>query len=310
MNLASMLRNLRPVEAGNLHGAAALVGSAFFVSLMAALIKVLGADLPITQIVFIRQCVLAAIVLPMILRGFPGVLATSRPGLQMLRNGLTLAAMLLGFTAVVRLPLAEATSIGFTRGFFITILAIAFLGEKVGLRRWLAIGAGFAGVAVTFTPGSAAFSVYGMMSLASAMCVAGSNIAIREMAKTERASTVLAWQALGIAAATAIPACYFWQWPSFEQWLLLGLLGVISYAGQMLFILAMQWGEASFMAALDYVRLLFATAIGFAMFGAVPGANTWIGAAIIVAASLYTIHREAALRKPSGRGGETTMAGP
>jgi drug/metabolite transporter (DMT)-like permease len=288
---------LLPGEPGNLHGAAALVASAFFASLMGALIKTLGSDLPVSQIVFIRQMILIVFVLPLILRGFPGVLATSRPGLQLLRNAFTLAAMLLGFTALVHLPLAEATSIGFTRGFFMTILAVLFLGEIVGWRRWAAIGAGFAGVAITFTPGSAAFSVYGAMSLVSALCVAGSLTSIREMAKTERPVTVLAWQAVIIAAATAAPAVYWWRWPSSEQWLLLALLGVVSYATQMTAILAMKWGEASLMASLDYVRLLFATTLGYVMFGTLPGVNTWIGAAIIVVASIYTIRREAKLRK-------------
>jgi drug/metabolite transporter (DMT)-like permease len=105
----------------------------------------------------------------------------------------------------------------------------------------------------------------------------------------------------------AIPGIYLWQWPTSTQWLLLIFMGVTSYLAQMANIYAYKWGEASVLASLDYVRLLYATLFGWLVFSNLPSLATWIGAGVIVGASIYTIWREAKkkqdlTRSPAGRG--------
>lgn len=291
----------------NAKGAVTLLVAALFFTLMTTLIKLLGSDLHVTQILFVRQCVMTAIVAPMVMRGFPGALKTHRPGLQLLRIAFALVAMLAGFTAVIHLPLADATALGFAKSFFVTIFAMMILSETVGPRRWGAVAAGFIGVLVMLRPGSDGMSVYGLMAVIGAGSAGLVMVIIRLMSRTESSTTILTWQALGVGFAMAIPAFLYWRWPTPYEWTLLVAMGAVSYAGQMFNIVAYKWGEASVMASLDYTRLIYAAILGYFVFGNLPGINTWLGALIIIAASLYTIRREASRRQklvttPEGRG--------
>ena len=291
----------------NLKGAAMLMIAAALLTVMTVIIKLLGSDLHIMQILFMRQVFMTAIVAPQILRDFPGSLETTRPGLQVLRVACALVAMTCGFTAVIHLPLVDATALGFAKSFFITIFAIFILAESVGPRRWLAVAAGFLGVAVMMQPGTDSFSYYGLMALAGAAGAGLVMVLIRLMSRTERPITILSWQAVGVGLATAGPAIYFWQWPTPGEWMLLIGLGAISYVAQMSNIMAYKWGEASLLASLDYVRLLYATLFGSSLAASLPGINTWIGAGIIVVSSIYMVWREAKhhqelIRSPHGRG--------
>ncbi|MCB1458680.1 MAG: DMT family transporter [Nitratireductor sp.] len=281
----------------NTRGAAILMLAAFFFAVMTLIVKILGERLHVTQILFVRQIVMTAIVMPMIVKGFPGVLKTGRAGLQLARIGFALCAMLFGFTAVIHLPLADATAIGFAKSFFVPIFATLILAETVGPRRWAAVVMGFAGVMIMLKPGTDGFSHYGLMALAGAAAAGIVMVIIRLMSRTESNTTILTWQAVGIGICMAMPGIWYWQWPTPHEWLLLIAMGGISYIAQMFNIMAYRHGEASVMASLDYVRLVYATFFGWLVFDNLPDRFTFIGAAVIVAASIYTIHRETRVRK-------------
>jgi drug/metabolite transporter (DMT)-like permease len=290
----------------NLKGSLVLMVAACLFSLMTVQIKLLGDNLHVTQILLIRQIIMTAIVAPQIFSGFPGVLRTTRPGLQFVRILLALSAMLLGFTALIHMPLADATALGFAKSFFVTIFAALILREMVGLRRWGAVAIGFLGVMIMLRPGTEAFTLYGMMAVGGAACAGLVMVIIRIMARTDSPTTILAWQAIGVGLIIAIPAIYTWRWPSNPEWLLLISMGITSYLAQMANIFAYKWGEASMLASLDYVRLLYATFFGWLVFATLPGPATWVGAGVIVAASIYTVWREAKkkqnlTRSPAGR---------
>ena len=265
-------------------------------SLMALLIKLLGQRLHVTQILFLRQIGMLVLVLPAILPNFPGSLHSKRPGLQLLRIGFALVAMLGGFTAVIHLPLADATAIFFAKSFFVTIFAIFFLGEIVGRYRWAAVVIGFIGVTVMLQPGTTEFSIYSLASLAGAAGAAAVMICLRKVSQFDSANTILSWSSIGVGLAMLIPGLYFWQWPSLNEWIFLIALAGVSYVGQRFNIYAYKHGEASLLASLDYVRLLWATIFGYLVFDHFPGAATWIGASIVIAAAIFTIYRET-LRK-------------
>ena len=101
------------------------------------------------------------------------------------------------------------------------------------------------------------------------------------------------YQATGVGLIIAIPGILAWQMPTLTEWLLLGAIGFVSYTGQVMNINAFRLGEASLLATLEYSRLLYATCLGWLLFGSLPAVSTWIGAFIIVAAAVFTIHREA-----------------
>jgi drug/metabolite transporter (DMT)-like permease len=276
----------------NLKGALFLTLASILFSLMALLIKLLGQHLHVTQILFVRQLGMLVMVLPAIIRHFPGSLRSNRPGLQIMRMGFAVVAMLGGFTAVIHLPMADATAIFFAKSFFITIFAVFFLGEVVGIYRWSAVMVGFVGVMIMLQPGTAQFSIYSLASLAGAAGAAAVMIMLRILSHEDSADTIMTWSALGIGLAMAIPGIYYWQSPTVNEWALLVVLAMVSYFAQRCNIFAYKHGEASMLASLDYTRLLWATLLGYLVFGDFPGAATWAGASIVIAAAIFMVYRE------------------
>lgn len=286
----------------NLKGAAVLMLAAFGFSLMVALIKLVGTRLPVTQILFVRQVGMTLMLVPVFARDPAGLFRSSRPSLQLLRVCLALTAMLFGFSAVVHMPLAEATALAFAKSFFVTIFAVIFLRETVGVHRWAAVAIGFVGVLVMLRPGADGFDIYGLYAIIGAAAAGCVMVIIRLLSRTDPGHTILAYQAIGVGLVMAVPAMLFWVAPTPREWVLLVAIGVVSYFAQRANILAYKWGEASLLASLDYIRLLYATLLGWVLFGNLPGSSTWIGAGIIVLASIYTVHREARRRQTLSRG--------
>lgn len=291
----------------NLKGACTLIVAAAGFAVMVTLIKLAGARLSIFQILLVRQIVMLGILTPTLLRDYPAGFRTQRPMLQLTRIALASVAMSCGFTAVVHLPLADATAIGFAKSFFVTIFAVIVLKETVGAHRWCAVAIGFVGVFVMLRPGADSASIYGAMSVIGAAAAGAVMVVIRLLSRVDSTRTILLYQSLGVGLIMAVPAIVFWQAPTPQEWLLLCAIGFVSYFAQKLNVLAYTWGEASMLASLDYVRLLYATLLGWWIFGTFPGTSTWVGALIIVLASVYTIWRERLrnqklARDPSGRG--------
>ncbi len=294
-------------QSDNVKGALILMLAAFGFSLMVAMIKLVGERLPVTQILFVRQLGMTIMLAPVLFKTFPESLKTTQLPLQMARVFLALMAMLFGFTAVVNMPLADATAIAFAKSFFVTIFAVLILKETVGLYRWSAVVVGFLGVLVMLRPGGAGFSSYGLMAVGAAGCAGMVMVIIRLLSRTDSASTILAFQAIGVGLIMAIPAFMQWVTPSPTEWGLLAAIAFVSYFAQKANIYAFSYGEASMLASLDYVRLIYATVIGWFLFAELPSVSTWIGAAIIVMASIFTVHRESRRKQqlasgPDGRG--------
>src|SRR6202011_953971 len=156
--------------------------------------KYLSATLPSIEIAWIRFLMFAVIMVPAMLPGSPlYALRTPRPGLQLMR-GLTVLASSLFFISGLRfLPIAEASATGFVAPLFVTALSIVFLGEKVGLRRWIATAVGLVGVIIILRPGFGAFHPAACFPIVSALAWACTLIMTRMMSGTERAVTVMAY---------------------------------------------------------------------------------------------------------------------
>lgn len=278
---------------GNIRGILWMLLAGVFFTAMVTLIKLLGERLHVAEIILIRQIIMTIIVAPVIISGLPGSLKTHRPGLHVIRVGCASVAMLAGFTAIIHLPLADATAIAFSKTFFLTVFAILFLGETVGPHRWAATIIGFVGVVIILQPGGdTGFSVHAMLAVVGAASAAVVMIVIRKLSQVERPVTILTYQAFFVGLIMLPIAIYYWTTPTLEEWGLLLLVGIASWAGQMCNIRAFRAGEASALAALDYARLIYATIIGFLVFGDLPAAATYAGAALIVAGALYTVWRE------------------
>ncbi len=278
----------------NARGSVWMVVSSLVFAVMATCIKVLGRDLPVVEILLFRQLFVLVVVSPAIVRGFPAVLQTTRRHIHITRAVLAFCAMTLGFTAIVHLPLAEATAISFARTLFTTLLAVIFLHEVVGWRRWTATLVGFVGVLVIVRPSPDHLNEYAVLALVSAGFVAALQIALRTLARTERPITIMTYQNVTLSVLLAGPAAYFWVTPTWEQVAFLAAVGALMSVVQWTMIKAYGAGDASAIAPMEYGRIVFATVAGVLVFAEVPTVYTAVGTALIIGSTLYTLRRNAA----------------
>ena len=275
----------------NLRGSVMMMGAFSLFAVMMTLIKLVGSSIAMPQILVVRQVVMTAILLVIVGRSLPELLKTDRPGLQVARGAFSLGAMFAGFTAIVHMPMAEATALGFSQVLFVTLAAIVVLHEVVDRRRWIALAIGFCGVLIMLRPTGDALNPYAILSIVGAVFGAGITITVRVLGDRENTLTILLWQGVIILLALVVPAWLTWQQPTPQQWVWMIGLGVVGLGAQFLITKAYQIGEASALAPLDFIRLVLATLSGYLVFAEVPTLTTIIGATLVVAGTIYTMRR-------------------
>ncbi|MXQ14044.1 EamA family transporter [Microvirga makkahensis] len=254
--------------------------------------KVLTSTLPAIEVTWLRYVVFCLVVIPtvFIARG-ARAMYTPRLRLQIIRALAMAGSSVFFILGLGHLQVAEATAINFISPIFITALSIPFLGERVGVRRWVAAAVGFLGVMLVVQPGGSAFQLAALLPIGAAFAWAVAAIATRRMS-SERPEATLAWSAvIGLITLTAFVP-FNWRAPIAGEIGLAVLMGAFSTTGHWLIILAYRKAAASIIAPFSYVQLLFAGLLGFAVFGTVPGAMTFTGGIVIAASGLYTAHRE------------------
>jgi len=276
---------------GNVQGSLIVLLASLISVLMTSLIKHVGQSIPVVEILFIRQILVLVIISPVILKNIDTVFKTKVLRLHILRGSISVVAMLTGFTAVVHLPLAEVTAISFVRTLFTTILAIFFLKEVVGVRRWSSVIIGFVGVLIIVRPDLENLNAYALLAIASAFFVSSINIVMRKLSQIENPSTIMAYQSIIVALAMSGPAIYLWVMPTWDEALFIVVIGGLMSLMQWIFIQAFKAGEAAAIAPMEYSRLLYAGIIGVVFFAEVPTPWTLGGAGIIIGSTLYTLHR-------------------
>lgn len=274
-------------------GIALILASTVFLGTSDVTAKYLSATLPSIEIAWIRFLVFAMIMTPAMMPGSPlFAMQTGRLGLHLLRGAAILGSSLFFISGLRFLPIAEASATGFVAPLFVTALSIIFLGEKVGLRRWIATAVGLIGVLIILRPGTGAFHMAAFFPLVSALAWACTLIITRMMSGTERAMTVMAYSAIvGLCILSALVP-FVWVTPTWHDIAFGVLIGIASTAGQWIVVLAFRYADASVLAPFSYTQLLWVSILGFFIFGEVPDAYTITGAAFIVASGLYTAHRE------------------
>lgn len=295
-------------------GAFCAIGASASFTLNDMAIKALSGGYALHQIILIRSALAMILTLAVVmpLTGGFHQMRTRRPGLHLLRGSFVVAANISFFTALAAMPLAEATAIFFVSPLILAILSVVVLGETVGPRRWLAIGAGLVGVAIVIRPGGMGFSAVSLLPLIAATFYAANHTMTRVLGLRESAATLAFYIQLtfcifslvvGAAAGDGRfdtggqgAALSFltraWIWPPLSDWPLLALAGLGSALGGLLISQAYRMCEAALIAPLEYIALPMAVLWGFAVFGEWPEPMAWIGIALILSGGLYMIWRE------------------
>jgi len=251
----------------------------------------------VAQIIFVGRCftflTILAICLPQ--RNHGRLFSFRRPVLQLVRAVTGVLTMATFFWALALMPLANVIAIAFAAPLFMTVLGATVLGEKVGPRRWGALMVGFAGVLIIARPGSEGFGWPVLLPLSSALFYAVSNILSRRLTATESTESLMIW-ITGTAILCTAPFMPFqWVTPGPLDLAVFLFTGLASGAGQFLMLRAFRYGEISMLAPIEYTALVWATTLGFFIWGEVPHWSIWIGAAIVAGASLYIAHSETGL---------------
>jgi drug/metabolite transporter (DMT)-like permease len=273
-------------------GIALIIGSTVFLACSDAMAKYLSLTLPAVEIAWIRFLVFAAMVVPLALTTAPNAFRSTRPGLQAWRGVALLSSSLFFITGLRFLPIAEASATSFVAPIFVTALSMVFLAEKVGVRRWLATVIGLFGVMIIVRPGGSAFHLAAVFPIISAFGWACTLIMTRIISGRDRAITTMAYSSVvGLCILTALVPL-FWVTPSWRD-IALGVgVGLASTTGQWIVVLAFRYADASVLAPFSYIQLVWATILGFLVFGDIPDIWTIAGAAVIIGSGLYTAHRE------------------
>ncbi len=248
----------------------------------------------VSEILFFRQFGACLLVSGVIAAG-PGLpsIATKRLPAHIVRAIVGLSAMAFTFNGIVALPLAEATTIGFTVPIFATILGALWLREPTGWHRWGAVIAGFVGVLIVARPGGGHFPLWGAgCALAGAFGTASVSILLRQIGKTESALTTVFWfSALSLIPLSVVYALAV-QPHGLVAWACLAGVGILGGLAQIAMTTSLRLGPVSVVVPMDYSSLLWATLLGWLVFDTLPAEATWFGAPIIVASGLYIVWRE------------------
>ncbi|TIO07500.1 DMT family transporter [Mesorhizobium sp.] len=269
-------------------------GAAYFLfSAQDASIKLLVASMTVWQIMFFRSMtILVACAAIGGRRLFADTARSPIVGPMFVRSAFTLAAWLCYYNAARYLQLAELTTIYYAAPIIVTVLSVIMLGEKVPILRWLAVLIGFAGVFVACDPARLGLSMPMLLVLAAALLWGIAIVLLRKMAMAERSMVQLILNNFYFLIFSALPALLLWQMPDWGQVLLLISVGALGGVAQYLLFEGMKRAPVSIVAPFEYTSLVWAFALGYAIWGDVPRHEVFLGAALIVAAGLLIIGNE------------------
>ncbi len=280
-------------------GALCMLAAHLLFTLMSAMVKELSGEIPVVELMFFRAAFALPVVAGIVARyGSFASLRTKRFKGHFTRACTGTMAQAGSFIALLALPLADATVLGYTTPLFVTILAIPLLGEKVGLHRWSAVLLGFAGVLV-IAIGQGAGHALGPMAawglagaLVQGVFSAFTTLLVRQLSATESSTTITMWQSILMSSFTLLVLPFFWITPSWAQFGLLVAVGLVGGLAQVLLTEAYSSAQVSSLGPYSYSSMLWSVALGWLVWGDRPTIWMLLGAVLIVAAGLYIVHRE------------------
>lgn len=286
-------------HADNLRGASLMIASMACFTVGDAFVKLLGASLPLPQLLFLRGCVATVFIAALAWR--LGQIRLRLPGRDWRLIGIrTLAetgAAFFFLSALLNMPLANATALIQTLPLALTVAGAVFLKEPVGWRRWSAIAIGFIGMMLIVRPGTDGFNIWSLYALAAVLCVTVRDLAVRRMSVAVPSLTVTLAASLGVLLFAAL-------WSTGVDWApvtardagLVMACAICITGGYAFSVAVMRVGDIGFVSPFRYTGLIWALVLGFLFFGEWPEPVTLLGAAIICGTGVFTLIRSARRR--------------
>ncbi|MDF2096349.1 DMT family transporter [Aquibaculum arenosum] len=284
-------------------GIAAMLLGMLLMTMMDATAKWLGEGYPISQIVFFRNLfALPPILVVTWASGGLSSLRTRQWKLHLLRGFAILLAIYTFFWGLRFLPLADAIALAFLAPLFVSLLSIPLLGEKVGPRRWAAVGVGFVGMLVMLRPGAEVFRWEALLPTATAFGYALAMILTRRLSREDSNASIIFWGTLVGCLFSAAFLPFAWRTPPLIDFALLAMMGMVGSVSMYCMTVAYRSAPAAVIAPFEYTALLWGLLIGWLVWSELPDAWVWTGAAVIVGSGIYILHREQRIAR-KGRAG-------
>jgi drug/metabolite transporter (DMT)-like permease len=270
-----------------------MVLGGFLFSLLNTIARDLTLHLDVYQSQFLRYLFGLLVILPWVWRdGWRAYKPVNLAG-QFWRGGVHTLGLVLWFTALPKISLADMTAIGFTGPIFIMLGAAWFLGEPMRKDRWIAAIIGFSGVLVVVLPKmSGDGGWYNLVMLASAPVFAASFLITKALTRYEKPGVIVLWQALTVTVLSLPMAIPNWQMPTPMQWLAFAATGVLGTLAHYCLTRAFALADISATQSLRFLDLVWASVLGWLVFGDVPSQSTWLGAFVILWATVWIARRE------------------
>jgi drug/metabolite transporter (DMT)-like permease len=203
------------------------------------------------------------------------------------------AAVMLWFFAMARIPISEVTAIGYTTPIFTVVGAVLIFGERIHMRRIIAIIIGFIGILIILRPGFETIEIGSLAQLVAAPCFAISFLFAKKLTNTENSSDTLVMLSIFCTLALMPGALYLWRTPTVTELAWLFLVAVFATAGHYALTKSIANAPLTVTQPFSFLQLVWAILFGYLIFGEVPDVWVCLGAAMIVAVISYMSHREA-----------------
>ena len=277
-----------------------MVATTFVFAMQDGISRHLAGEYNVLMVVMIRYWFFAAFVMAVAARkagGLRAAAATSQPGVQIFRGVLLATEICVMVLAFVMLGLVESHAIFTSYPLLVAALSGPILGEKVGWRRWTAIGVGFVGVLIILQPGFRVFQIEALVPLASAFMFALYGLMTRYAARKDSAATSFFYTGTVGAVVMTIIGIWFWEPMQGTDWVWIAVLCVTGALGHWLLIKTYDVAEASAVQPFAYLQLVFAATLGITVFGESLEWNVALGAVLVVSAGIFTLMRTRAREK-------------
>jgi len=273
-----------------------MVATGVLFTLLNSTMKKLSQQLDPWLVGFLRYMFGALVMLAPALRLGVRELWPKAPKLQLVRGLFHAGGMLLWFTALPMVSIAELTAIGFSGPIFICLGAVLFLNERMTGERWVAVLVGFTGVLLVLNPfgagGISGISTGMLLMLASAPVFAGSFLVAKVLTRHERSDIMVLWQHLLVSLQLLPFVVAVWTMPSPGQWILLMTCGFLGAGVHYCMTRAFRVADISAVQSVKFLELIWAAILGFFMFGTLPAGWTLAGGAVILTSTLWLARRE------------------
>ncbi|MBO0334096.1 DMT family transporter [Sneathiella sp. CAU 1612] len=287
MSVSSSLRN-----STTLQGIAWMILTSFLFVGMTGIVRHLGSDMPAIEAAFIRYLLGSLIILPMVIRHWPGMPSKRNTRLYILRGLVHGVGVMLWFYAMARIPIAEVTAIGYVAPIFVTLGAAIFLGEKLQFRRIGGVIAGFVGALIILRPGFQEIQLGQLAQLCAAPLFAVSFLIAKKLTGSQSSSMIVGMLSIGCTITLLPGAIIQWRTPTEHELAWLSLAAVIATMGHYTLTRAFQAAPITVTQPLGFLQLVWAAILGVLVFGEPLDPFVMIGGAVIIGAATYISHRE------------------